>query len=283
MAPVRLSAGCVALAVAALLAAGCGGGEPRHDVNPEPLLDAGLSHPITSARIEADLELQVTGVPQLARPATLKLDGPYVSGRGVRIPSFDWALTASLAGFPVDGQLVSTGENLFLSVYGDNYDFGRPAIAAANQRLAAGSGLNPRRWLGPPRYEGDDDVGGVDTAHLVADLRGGAAGQDLGGLFTRLGLSHPPAIHGTAETWIGIEDQVLRRLKLDALVTIPPPQRPRLGGAGEIHLTADVTADDVGESQTIKIPAGGGFRPIRDLVLSLNDLGVPGLSALGLL
>jgi hypothetical protein len=279
----RFSVACVAMVAAILVMPGCGGGEPRHDVNPEALLDAGLSHPIPSAKIEADLGLQVTGVPQLARPATLKLDGPYLSGHGVRIPTFDWALNASIAGFPVDGQLVSTGENLFVSVYGDNYEVGRPAIAAANQRVAAGFGLHPRRWLGPPRYEGDDEVGGVDTAHLVTDIRGGRVGQDLSGLFTRLGLSNPPAIHGTAETWIGIDDQVLRKLELDAQVTIPPPKRPQLGGAGEIHLSAEVTADDVGESQTIKIPAGGGFRPIRDLFLSLNDLGVPGLSSLGLL
>jgi hypothetical protein len=283
MAGTRSSLACLALASAAFLGVGCGGGETRHDVNPVALLDAGLSHPIPSASVNTDIGLQVSGVPQLARPATLRLEGPYVSGHGERIPSFDWKLNASVAGFPVDGQLVSTGENLFLSVYGDNYEVGRAAVAAANQRVAAGFGLHPRRWLGPPRYEGDEDVGGVDTAHLVSDVRGARAGQDLQGFFTSLGLSHPPAIHGTAETWVGIDDQVIRKLKLDALVTIPPPARPRLGGAGEIHLNAEITAEDVGESQTIRIPAGGGFRPIRDLFLSLNDLGVPGLSSLGLL
>jgi hypothetical protein len=278
----RLSAACLAL-LAALLSSGCGGGESHSNVNAEAMLDAAFSKPIPSAKADADLGLRVTGVPQLESPATVKLEGPYVSGHGERIPSFDWKLTASVGGFPVDGQLVSTGENVFVSVYGDNYEVGRPAIARANQRVAAGSGIDPRRWLGPARYEGDDAVGGVDTAHLVADIRGGRVGHDLRAQFDALGLAIPPAIHGTAETWVGYDDRVLRRLKLDAVVTIPPPERARLGGAGEFHLTADVTAEDVGESQTISIPAGGEIRPIRDLFLSLNDLGVPGLSSLGLL
>jgi hypothetical protein len=278
----RLSAACLA-AAAALLAAGCGGGKTHHDVNAEAMLDAAFSNPIPSAKVDADLGLRVTGVPQLASPSTVKLEGPYMSGHGTRIPSFDWDLTASLAGFPVDGELVSTDQNLYVSVYGDNYEVGRAAIARANQRVAAGSGIDPRRWLGPARYEGDDDVGGVDTAHLVSDIRGGRVGHDLRAQFEALGLAIPPAIHGTAETWVGYDDQVLRRLKLDAVVTIPPPERARLGGAGEIHLTADVTAEDVGEGQTIRIPAGGEIRPIRDLFLSLYDLGVPGLSSLGLL
>src|SRR5262249_49843081 len=149
---------------------------------------AAFAKPISSAKLDADLGLRVTGVPQLERPATVKLEGPYVSGRGVRIPSFDWDLTASLAGFPVDGELVSTGQNLYVSVYGDNYEVGRDVIAHANRRIAAGSGIDLRRWLGPARDEGEDEVGGVDTAHLVADLRGGRVGHDLSAQFEGLGL-----------------------------------------------------------------------------------------------
>src|SRR5262249_56118958 len=118
----RLSA--ALLAFATLIAAGCGGGDSHHNVDPEAMLDAAFSKPISSADVDADLALQVTGVPRLRTPARLHLEGPYVSGRGVRIPSFDWDLTAILAGFPVDGRLVSTGENLFLSVYGDTYEVG---------------------------------------------------------------------------------------------------------------------------------------------------------------
>src|SRR5262245_12461403 len=257
----------------ALIGGGCGGGpERRSGVDPEAVLDGAFSHPIESAEIGADLG--ITGIPRLGR-TSVRLEGPYVSGHGERIPRFGWQLKAKVAGFGVDGELVSTGDDLFLSLYGDNYRVGTEAVADVNRRVAAGFGLRPRGWLGPARYESDEEVAGVRTAHITAPLRGAAVGKDFEDLFARLGLSHPPAIHGTAEGWVGVDDNRLRRLKLDAVVTIPPPQRARLGGAGVIHLTGDVTAEEVGESQEITIPAGGGFKPIRDLFLSLNDLGVP--------
>ena len=56
---------------------------------------------------------------------------------------------------------------------------------------------------------------------------------------------------------------------------IPPPDQQRLGGASSVHLELEVINRDVGDQQEISKPGGGGYRPIRDLALSLNDLGVP--------
>ncbi|MGC1815421.1 MAG: hypothetical protein WA696_14885, partial [Solirubrobacterales bacterium] len=123
-----------ALIAAVAVLAGCGGsGHPR--MNPEAMLDAAASQPLSSAQVEVDLSLQVSGVPQLSSPVRLKLQGPYVSGGGTRIPSFDWRLNATALGFPVGGRLVSTGSNAYLSIYGDNYEVGTDAVAAANQRI----------------------------------------------------------------------------------------------------------------------------------------------------
>ncbi|HEY3191325.1 MAG TPA: hypothetical protein VGJ61_00970 [Solirubrobacterales bacterium] len=279
--PSRSIALASSLAALLLAGSGCGGGTEHHDVHPEALLDAAAAHPIESGQTEIEIRLQVHGMAQLTSPLTLKLDGPYVSGRGVRIPSFDWKLTAGALGFPVGGQVASTGTNVFLSVYGDNYEVGVEPIAAANARIreAAAAGrsplsLRPRAWFGPARYDGEGNEGDVDCARISGPLRGRVIESQLTPLTEQLGLSAPPAVSGTARACVGFDDHTFHQLGLDAEIAIPPEDRSRLGGATGAHVSADVDLADIGQPQQISIP-GDGYRPIRDLLLSLNDLGVP--------
>jgi hypothetical protein len=267
------------LIAAVAVVAGCGGSShPR--VNPEAMLDAAARHPISSAQVEVDLSLQVSGVPQLSSPVRLKLQGPYVSGGGTRIPSFDWRLNATALGFPVGGRLVSTGSNAYLSIYGDDYEVGTDAVAAANRRIretAASTGgplsLHPRTWFGPARIDGSGNEGGADCERITAPLRGQAMTRDLAPLGTNLGISEPLSIAGRVRACVGYDDRVMHELVVDAVAGVPEADRGRLAGASVINFTLDVTASDVGQPQQISAP-GGGARPIRDLALTLNDLGV---------
>jgi hypothetical protein len=238
------------------------------------MLDAAAAHPITSAETEIDLHLQVEGVPRLSAPLGLRLEGPYVSGGGARIPSFDWRLSASALGFPVGGRVVSTGTNAYLSLYGDNYEVGTDAVAAANQRVGQ-LGLHPRTWFGRAHIAGDGHEGGTDCERVSAPLRGDAMARDLAPLASDLGLLEPPAISGTAKACIGYDDRVFHEFAVDALLAIPTVDQSRLGGASSIRVDLDVVNSDVGKAQQISAPGGGGYRPIRDLALTLNDLGVP--------
>jgi hypothetical protein len=212
----------------------------------------------------------------------------------VQIPSFDWKLGAKVAGFGVSGRIASTGRNVFVSLYGDNYEVGQPTIAAANARIreataaASGSpqsllGLHPLRWFGHPRYAGEDQAGGVDCGKVTGRIRSRQLASDLEPVTARLGLTSPPTASGTVEACIGFDDHVLHRLTVDADIAVPAAERSLIGGVSHVHLTVDVTASDVGQHQSIAIPGGGGYKPIRDLFLNLNDLGVPGLSSLGLI
>ena len=164
-----------------------------------------------------------------------------------------------MAGFGVDGELVSTGDNVYLSVFGDNYQLGRAAVAARREALSD-PGLDPRSWFGPATYEGDEEVEGTGTARIDAPLRGARLAADLEGLGGRLGLPpvRPPIERGTIQAWIGIDDGLVRELRIDA---------------GE-DLAADLVLSEVGEPQEITIPAGGGFKPIGNLLASLQELGV---------
>lgn len=260
--------------------AGCGGSS-HPDVNPEAMLDAAAARPISSARVGVDLSLQVSGIPQLSSPVRVKLEGPYVSGGGTRIPSFDWQLKATALGFPIGGRLVSTGSNAWLSIYGDDYEVGTAAVAAANRRIreaAASTGsplsLHPRSWFGPARIEGSGNEGGADCEKISAPLRGRALVRDLEPLSASLGMSEPLSIAGRARACVGYDDRVMHELVIDAVAGVPEADRARLAGASVINFTLDVTSSDVGEPQHISAPAGGA-RPISDLGLTLEDLGAP--------
>ena len=121
----------LAFACCVAVLAGCGGSS-HPNVEPEAMLDSAAAHPISTARTEIDLRVQVHGAPRLSAPLHLRLEGGYVSGGDRRIPSFDWRFTASALGFPVGGKVVSNGRNGFLTVYGDSYEMGTAPFAEAN-------------------------------------------------------------------------------------------------------------------------------------------------------
>jgi hypothetical protein len=250
----------VAALCAGLALSSCGeGGEERRRVDAEALLDSAFSDPVGSAVTAIDIVAGAESVPSFSVPVRLSLNGPYVGGGGEGVPRVDWALEAEVAGFGVDGELVSTGENVYLSVFGDNYQLGRDAVAARSQALAR-PGLDPRSWFGPATYRGDEEVEGTETARIDAPLRGARLTADLEELSGRLGLpqGRPPVLRGTIQAWIGVGDEIVRELRIDA---------------GE-DLAANVVLSGVGEPQEITIPEGGGFKPIGDLLSSLQELGV---------
>ena len=255
------------LAILVLPLAGCG--DSGHErVPPERMLEQAATHPIRSAQVDVDATLRVNGSSALSEPLHLHLEGPYVSGGQVAIPSFDWRLNASALGFPVGGRLVSTGKNVYLSVYGNQYQVGEQAVSAANDRIsAAAGGLTPDldSWLASPRVVGEGRDGGVDCERIAGRLRGDEIAGDLGAVTGEPGPA-PPDVSGRAEACVGFDDRVLHGLDLDADVTLP--------ATGSAHVQADIEISDVGSSQRITAP-GGAQRPIRDLFLTLNDLGVP--------
>ena len=259
------------LLVLAFNAVGCGGtSHPK--VDPEVMLDSAVSHPIESADTDIDLRLRVVGVARLSGPLRLRLEGPYRSGGAERLPSFDWRVSASALGFPVGGRLVSTGDDVYLSAYGDQYEVGRSEVSAANARLASAGGLRlrVRRWLGAARVTGEDSAGGVDCERIAAPLRGEAVQRDLAPLAIVLGYE-APSVSGRAVACVGYDDRVLHELQVDAVLGLSPADSARLAGATALHVEADIVNSDVGKPQQIEAPSGP-FRPIRDLFLTLNDL-----------
>jgi hypothetical protein len=256
------------------LLTGCGGGDgsDRPLVDPDALLDSAARHPVRSADLEGQARLTLDGASRLSEPITLRVEGPYVSGGGVRIPSFDWKFTVKVLGFGVTGKLVSTGENVLISPFGDNYELGREVTAAVNSQVAA-SPVHARDLFGVARNEGNEEVNGVDTQHVSAELEGKSVARALHPLRDALGLTHVPAPVGRLDAWIGLDDRTLHKLSLDADFGIAPADRPNLDGARGGNLQAEATLEDINEPQSVHVPGGGSYRPIRDLFLTLSDLG----------
>jgi hypothetical protein len=254
--------------------AGCGGGDGGDAPleNPDVLLDSAAAHPVRSADVQGQAKITLEGSSLLSQPVTLRVEGPYVSGGGDRIPSFDWKFNVRVLGFGVGGKVVSTGENVFISPFGDNYEVGSDVIAAINQQVAATS--TPARDLfGAARNEGNEEVNGVETQHVSAEIEGKRVSEAFRPLRDALGLTHFPAPVGRIGAWIGVDDRTVHKLTLDADFGLAPADRPRLGGASGGNLQVEVTLDELNEPQTVHVPGGGGYKPIRDLLLTLNDLG----------
>jgi hypothetical protein len=270
------------LAVCLIAAAGLAGcGSSHHErIAPDRMLDQAAAHPIHSAQLQADAGLQLHGGDRLSTPIRLRADGPSVSGEGRRIPSFDWQVSAGALGFGVGGRLVSTGENVYLSIYGDNYEVGTGPVAAANEWVR-GAGQPPeplevevRDWFGRARIEGEGTEGGAECERIAAPLRAVPFTGDIAAPVGALGLASTPTVHGTARACVGFDDRTFHQVALDAELEFPPEDQARLGGATSAHLNADIVLSDVGEPQHISAPKAS-FRPIQDLLLTLQDLGLP--------
>jgi hypothetical protein len=254
--------------------AGCGGGDGGDAPleNPDVLLDSAAAHPVRSADVQGQAKITLEGSSLLSQPVTLRVEGPYVSGGGDRIPSFDWKFNVRVLGFGVGGKVVSTGENVYISPFGDNYEVGSDVIAAINQRVAATS-VPARDLFGAARNEGNEEVNGAETQHVSAEIEGKRVAEAFRPLRDALGLTHFPAPVGRIGAWIGVDDRTVHKLTLDADFGLAPADRPRLGGASGGNLQVEVTLDEINEPQSVHVPGGGGYKPIRDLLLTLNDLG----------
>jgi hypothetical protein len=254
--------------------AGCGGGDDGNAPleNPDVLLDSAAAHPVRSAEVQAQAKLTLEGSSVLSQPVTLRVEGPYVGGGGDRIPSFDWKFNVKVLGFGVGGKVVSTGENVFLSPFGDNYEVGSDVIAAVNRQVAATS--TPARDLfGAARNEGNEEVNGVETQHVSAEIEGKKVSEAFRPLRDTLGFTHFPAPVGRIGAWIGVDDRTVHKLTLDTAFGIAPADRARLGGARGGNLQVEAVLDEINEPQSVHVPGGGGYKPIRDLLLTLQDLG----------
>ena len=282
--------------------AACGGADRQSSA----LLERALERPVSSADVVIDLTIDAEGAPALDEPLRLRLSGPYRSGNGRRLPSFDWDLAFSGLGQNVSAGLVSTGDNAFVTFLGSAYELGERKVARHNRRLARSArqrtrgsledlGVDPRGWMRGAGSEGDDAVAGVETTHLsgqidvprmLADLdpakRGSRRGerQELTAAERRRLAESVES--NRFEVWVAKDDETIRRLTaevdLEAPAGRPAPRAPEragplaaLAGAERAHVELSIELSDVGGEQRIQAPADP--RPLDELRRALEGMG----------
>jgi hypothetical protein len=272
------------LAASAALLAGCGSSGNSRQAR--ELLNQAFARPVGSATVTIELSATLTSAGG-SRPFELSLAGPYRSNGGRKIPSFAWAL--DIAGGPrtFSGQLVSTGDDLFVTAGGTSYDVGAARVAQANAQLAqrpaggvAGLGIDPHSWIRDATVAGPAQIAGtatthvrasIDVAKLVGDLRralaraGGVLPASLPrGLSDRQVTAARNAVHNpTVDVYVAKADGTLRRLAIALSFTTPPAQ---FGGVRSGFVSFSVELANIGQPVTITPPAnaqplGGASAP----------------------
>lgn len=195
------------------------------------------------------------------------------AGPVVRDEGFSIDLTAQ-AGLPLQVNLTRSGEELYASVLGQ--DFQLEVDSATVSALDLGE-LFPTLagWITEPTVDGSEEIDGVTTARLTGSIDGDRASRELDGLLS--GISGVDAADtqaladalsdGTVTIWIGAEDFVPRRV--DAEVEVP--EGVDAAGLERISLDVSASISEIGEDFTISPPDGAR-------TLSLDDIGglIPG-------
>jgi hypothetical protein len=148
------------------------------------------------------------------------------------LPRFELAYEAEVIGFGAEGELISTGDELFVILFGETYRASPDQVARAREAYADLGEIGA--LLRHPRYAGIEEAGGVDAVRIDGELDLNAAGIAAG-----------PA---DAEVWVGLEDRTVERVRLTG------------------PLTVDAEISDVGPDAEIEPPPGGGYQPLDELI-----------------
>lgn len=282
---IRALAALAALAGALALSA-CGGGEEDQATPTEPpagLLAQAAANPATSGEASIEIDMDLEGDTPLAGAAGFEGTGPFDLGDGSGLPAFELDGEADAAGFGLDTDVISTGDDAFVIFFGENYRVGAERVAAAEAALAdaaggGGFGLDVAGWFRDPSYAGSEDAGGADTEKVEGVLDADAAASDLSELARAIGA--PPVVialadgagSGPVEAWVAYDDKTIRRLRAQFPFTVPPDQLALTRGIESGTVTIDAEISDVGAEVSIEPPEGGGFQPIEDLTSRLESL-----------
>ena len=209
---------------------------------------------LESARFAAKVSLG-------SRSQSLRFDlsGAFQRGAANDVPEFDVHGRISFGKQHVSGGFVSLGDKAYFTKGDSGWRvpaaIWSPVVDAvanpsAAQRQAPGLPLHPDTWVRDVKSEGTDQVAGVETDHVSAQVDPKAVAKDLLQAAKANGAEVPNS-RGLArsvksaelDVWVGSDDHILRRLS-GAVV---------FRGSGRLEL--DVRLSGVNKPQAIEAPA----------------------------
>lgn len=279
----------VLLATAVLLA-GCGVDESERasaTSDARQLLSATV-HNLPQLR-SAMVEAKFGAAHASGDDASLVVRGPFQAGKEGELPKFALHAEVTAPGRTESAGVVWTGEVAYATLKGTSYEI--PGLVAgqltAGVEQALGKGgpliaVDLARWVPNPTNAGLADVAGVQTVKLTgqADVR--RVVSDINLLLGQLETLQVPGIGGggsakqlpaeladqvkdlTVTIYTGAEDQQLRRLVVNGVVTADADTDAKDGGT----VLLDLTLSEVGEEQAINAPKD--VKPFAELLSQLR-------------
>jgi hypothetical protein len=289
-------AGLFLIALASVALAACGGGSSGGDA--KSLLSDGFSKPIPKATIALNVSATLQGVPGLTQPVSLKLNGPYESRGKNKVPKFDFDVAISGGGQSFTGKLISTGDNAFVGLSGQNYEVGQQAFAAFEQQLASKTtqangktlkqlGIDPQSWITNPKTQGDEDVAGTKTTKVTGTFNAEKFIRDLNSVAGKasgaVGTAAPQKLTEAQikqfsqavkdpkfEIFVAKGDKTIRKITASLQFAVPAAQRTQTQGVSGGSVQFSIQFSNVGQPAQVTAPTGA--KPLQNLIDQIKSL-----------
>ena len=263
--------------LATLGATACGGSAGDEKSAKETL--SGVK-PLSSAQTSVAFRIFFDNAPpSVGDKLELTLKGPLRNNGPDKLPSLDWKLAFSGLATKFTSRLVSTGDNFFINLGGQDFEAGAAAVRqltdqarSAQQKGLAQVGLNPLaavrdvKAAGDRKFDGETLTlykGAIDLDVVMDQVERlsqglpttGAAETIPQGRLTPQQRGQVKRTFGSPRFEVGVaDDDTVRQLLITSKFTTPAANREAAGGitGGRMEYRLEYTA--VGEETTITPP-----------------------------
>jgi hypothetical protein len=252
--------------------------------------------PLPSAQTSAAFRIFFDNAPaSVGDELELTLKGPLRNNGADKLPSLDWKLAFSGLATKFTSRIVSTGDNFFINLGGQDFEAGEAAVRqltdqarSAQQKGLAQVGLNPLaavrgvKEAGSREFDGETLTlykGAIDLDAVMDQVerlsRGlpttGAAEAIPQGRLTPQQRGQVKRTFGSPRFEVGVaDDDTVRQLLITSKFTTPAGNREAAGGitGGRMEYRLEYTA--VGEETTITPPTE--TQPISDFAREVQRI-----------
>jgi hypothetical protein len=286
------------LLLALALVVGCGGSDetPAAGDGRRPRDVLSQLRPISAANVTAVARGTFDNAPpDVGGPIELRLEGPLRNNGADKLPSLDWKIAFSGLATKFTSRIVSTGDNFFINLGGQDFEAGEQAVQQltdqaqeSKQKGLAQVGLNPlaavrnveaagdRKFDGATLkvYKGDIDVDAVldQIERLSQGLPNAGAAQTIpGGKLTAEQRAQAKRTFAKPRFEAAVaDDDTIRQLLVTSTFTTPPANQEAAGGITGGHIEYRVDYTKVGEDTTITPPKNP--QPLSDFAQQVQEI-----------
>jgi hypothetical protein len=283
------------LLVAGMLAlAACGGSDKQSGKDAKETLAS--VKPLPSAQTAVALRIFFDNAPaSVGDKVELTFDGPLRNNGADKLPSLDWKVAFSGLATKFTSRIVSTGNNFFINLGGQDFEAGEQAVQqltdqaqASKQKGLAQVGLNPLAAVrdvkdaGDRKFDGetlsvykgaiDLDIVMDQVERLSQGLPTNGAAQTIPqGRLTPQQRGQVKRTFGNPRFEVGVaDDDTVRQLLITSKFTTPATNREAAGGITGGHMEYKVDYTAVGKSTTINPPTN--TQPMSDFAREVQRI-----------